>query len=160
MVKFISTPSRAGLGNKKRAFLSKIKSSFSICSKFVVFSKIGTKNTPAAIRTRDPLLRSCITQYSRCFSEFIRIYLCLLRCMNLKLILFSYFIRFNFELSEFLQLICNFNAIKERLKIKELRFRTRLGEGQNPLLASFNRSHRKILYFLTNKSQQFANFVV
>ena len=85
--------------------------------------------TRDAIRTHDLPLRSCITQCYRGFSGFIRIYLYLLQRMNLKQILFSNLITIIFDLSEFLQLICNSNAIKERLKFEKMRFYTKAGEG-------------------------------
>ena len=77
--------------------------------------------------------------------------------MNLRLILFSDFVNFSLSLSELLQPFCNQNVIKERLRFLKQPFYTRTGEGQKPYLASFNRSHRKILYFLNNAiSQTFA----
>lgn len=40
----------------------------------LLFKILGTKNTPGAIRTLDPLLRSCIMPYSQGFSDVTTIY--------------------------------------------------------------------------------------
>ena len=63
------------------------------------------------IWTNDLRVMSCITQYCSCFSVFIKICLCLLWCMILGVILSSIFIRFNFELLEFLQPFCNLEKL-------------------------------------------------
>ena len=99
------------------------------CNFFATLNRMGTKNTPAAIRTRDPLLRSCIRLIWRKFLGFIRIYPYLLQHMNLRLFLLLDFVNFSLNLSKLLQLTCNRNVIKERLKFLKRPFYTRVGEG-------------------------------